>query len=131
MVWGFCRGGINCIHTLLHIKQTVNTALLDSAGNSTQHSAMTCMRAALMAQWIRTGLPVQGTQVCSLIGEDPTRPGAQLLKPVHLEPRALQQKSTREKPVHPHGGHPPAHCNQRKAACSDRDPAQPEINKYC
>ena len=58
-------------------------------------------------------------------------PVPQLLKPVHLEPRALQQKSTREKPVHPNGGHPPAHCNQRKAACSNRDPAQPEINKYC
>ena len=94
MVWGFCRGGINCIHTLLHIKQTVNTALLDSAGNSTQHSAMTCMRAALMAQWIRTCLPVQGTQVCSLIGEDPTRPGAQLLKPVHLEPPLHSTRTT-------------------------------------
>ena len=89
-------------------------ALLDSAGNSTQHSAMTCMRAALMAQWIRTGLPVQGTQVCSLIGEDPTRPGAQLLKPVHLEPPLHSTRTTATGVPSPQ--HEKAHTGQQVGA---------------
>lgn len=72
--------GRDQLHTHTATYRTVNKALLDSAGNSTQHSAMTCMRASLMAQWIRICLPVHGTQVRSLVQEDSTCCGA--TKPV-------------------------------------------------
>ena len=30
------------------------------------------LRASLVAQWLRIRLPMQGTWVCALVGEDPT-----------------------------------------------------------
>ena len=38
-------------------------------------------KASLVAQWLRIGLPKQGTRVPSLVWEDPTHRGA--TKPVH------------------------------------------------
>ena len=40
-----------------------------------------CMGASLVAQWLRIHLPMHGTQVRSLVREDPTCSGA--TKPVH------------------------------------------------
>ena len=58
-------------------------------------------------------------------------PVPQLLKPMHLEPRPLQQeKSTHEKPVHPNGGHPLLTATRERPHAAI-DPVQPEINKYC
>ena len=82
--------------------------------------------ASLMAQWLRIRLPVQGTQVRTLVQEDPTcrratksvrcnylacalEPAShnyrarvpQLLKPAHLEPVLRNKRSHRnEKPTH-------------------------------
>ena len=50
-----------------------------------------------MVQWLRTSLPVQGTQVQSLVQKDPTCPGA--------------AKS--------------GHQNYRQPSCSIEDPVQP------
>ena len=69
---------------------------------------------SLVAQWLRTHLPMQGTQVRSLVWEDPTCRGAtkpeshnywarvlQLLKAAHLEPMLHNKRShCNEKPVH-------------------------------
>ena len=91
-----------------------------------------------MAQWLRTRLPMQGTQVRSLARKDPTCRGAtkpvrhnywacalepvchnywtrvpQLLKPAHLEPELCSKRS---------------HCNE-KPAHRNKDPTQPQINK--
>ena len=83
-------------------------------------------RASLVTQWLRICLPMQGTQVCALVREDPTCRGAtkpvchnywacalepashnywahalQLLKPVHVEPVLGNKRSHRnEKPAH-------------------------------
>ena len=40
-----------------------------------------CLGTSLVAQWLRIHLPMQGTQVQSLVQEDPTCHGA--AKPVH------------------------------------------------
>ena len=70
--------------------------------------------ASLVAQWLRNLLPVQGTQVQTLVWEDPTCHGAtkpmchnywacvsQLLKPAHLEPVLRNKRSHRNaKPTH-------------------------------
>ena len=84
------------------------------------------MGTSLVAQWLRIHLPMQGTQVRSLVLEDPTWRGAtktvrhnywacileltsrncwacmpQLLKTVHLEPTLHNKRShCNEKPVH-------------------------------
>ena len=69
---------------------------------------------SLVAQWLRIRLPMQGTQVRSLVGEDHTCCGAtkpvrhnywacvpQVLKPAHLEPVLHNKRSHRnEKPEH-------------------------------
>ncbi|KAJ8775825.1 hypothetical protein J1605_016052 [Eschrichtius robustus] len=71
-------------------------------------------RASLVAQWLRTRLPMQGTRVRSLVREDPICRGAakpvchnyrahvpQLLKPAHLEPVLRNKRSRRnEKLAH-------------------------------
>ena len=61
-------------------------------------------RASLVAQWLRIRLPVQGTRVRALVGEDPTCGGA--TKPVRhnywacvLEPGSLNYRAPQqEKP---------------------------------
>ena len=85
----------------------------------------TRLGSSLVAQWLRIRLPMQGTQVWSLVREDPTCHGAtkpmhhnywacapepachnywarvlQLLKPGHLEPVPATRSHRNEKPVH-------------------------------
>ena len=70
-----------------------------------------------MVQWLRIRLPMQGTQVQSLVREDPTCHGAtkpgchnywspqpQLLKPARLEPVLRHERGHRDEK--------PAHCNE-------------------
>ena len=82
-------------------------------------------RASLVAQWLRIHLPIQGTRVQALAGEDPTCRGAtkpvrhnywacaleptshnywahvpQLLKPVRLEPVLRNKRSHHNKSAH-------------------------------
>ena len=60
----------------------------------------------MVVQWLRICLPMPGTQVQSLVREDPTcrrvsKPVLQLLKPVHLEPVLCNKRSHHsEKPEH-------------------------------
>ena len=55
---------------------------------------------SLMAEWLRICLPMRGTQVRSLVQEDPTRRGAtkpraqQLLKPERPRAHALPREAT-------------------------------------
>ena len=93
----------------------------------------TTNRASLVAQWLRIRLPMQETQVRSLVREDPTCHGAtepmshnywactlepvshnyracmlQLLKPVCLEPVLCNKRSHHsEKPMHSNEEWPP------------------------
>ena len=80
-------------------------------------SALRPSRASLVAQCLRIRLPMQGTQVRTLVQEDPTclratKPvrhnywacAPQLLKPTHLEPVLCNNRS--------HCNEKPAHCNE-------------------
>ena len=49
-------------------------------------------RASLVVQWLRIRLGMQGTAVRSLVPEDPTCLGAQLLKAAHSRDCAPQQE---------------------------------------
>ena len=73
----------------------------------------------LMVQWLRICLPMQGTQVQSLVQEDPTFLGA--TKPEHH----IYQSGTLE-PKHHNEGVALAHCNERKLAHSRENPVQPK-----
>ena len=53
------------------------------------------VRTSLVSQWLRICLPVQGTQVQSLVWEDYTCPGA--ARPV----RCNKRNHINEKPLHP------------------------------
>ena len=78
------------------------------------NSKVNHIRTSLVAQWLRICLPMQGTQVWSLVLEDPTCRGAtkpvchnywacmpQLLKPMCLEPVLCKERShCNEKPTH-------------------------------
>ena len=80
-----------------------------------------CPGTSLVAQWLRIRLPMQGTLVRSLLGEDPTCHGAtkpvhhnywphapELLKPARLEPVVRNKRSHHnEKPVHHNEEWPP------------------------
>ena len=80
-----------------------------------------------MVQWLGVGLPMQGTQVGSLVWEDPTYSRA--TKPVspraHAPPREATAMrclctTTREE----------AHSMQlENSSCSNEDPAQPKLNQ--
>ena len=95
-----------------------------------------------MAQWLRIHLPMQGTQVRSLVREDPTCRQAtnpvrhnywacalepveartpQLLKPARLEAMLCNERS--------HCNEKPVHRNQRKPTRSNEDPVQPKKKK--
>ena len=88
-------------------------------------------RASLVVLQLTVHLPIQGTQVPSLVREDPTSSGQLSLcttttEPVH--PRAIPHKRNprHEKPTRHNwrAGH--IHRNQRKPACSHEDPVQPK-----
>ena len=90
---------------------------------------------SLVVQWAGICLPMQETQVRSLVGEDSTHHGVtkarvtQLLKPERLEP-VLHSKGSPcgEKPTHHHESSP--HSPQlEKAEHRTKDPAQSNINK--
>ena len=89
---------------------------------------------SLVVQWLRICLPVQGTQVQSLVREDPTCCGAtkpvrhnywacmlQLLRPACLDPMLHNKRS--------HCNEKPVHRNQGKPMRSSEDTKQPKINK--
>ena len=81
-------------------------------------------RTSLVVQWIRTCLPMQGTQLPSLVREDPTCCGA--TKPMLLSPRTLEPVLCNKRS---HCNEKPAHLNERKPMHSNEDPAQPKVNK--
>ena len=58
---------------------------------------------SLVAQWLRIYLPMQGTQVRSLVQEDPTCLCAATTDACEPRAHALQQES--------HSSEKPAHCN--------------------
>ena len=93
------------------------------------HILLKSLGTALVAQWLRIHLPMQGTRVRALVREDPTFCGAtkpvhhnywacaleptshnywarvpQLLKPMHLEALLCNKKS--------HHSEKPTHCNE-------------------
>ena len=75
------------------------------------------MGTPLVVQWLRIGLPMQETQVRTLVWElttEPMCPGAlspQLLKLASPRAHAPQEKPTQEKPTHSNWRVVPAHCN--------------------
>ena len=75
-----------------------------------------------MFQWLKTHLPEQGTQVQSLVQEDPTSMG-------QLSPRstAREATSTRSQRAATRGA-PTCH-DQRKPTHGNEDPVQPKVNK--
>ena len=79
------------------------------------------MGAFLVAQRCRIHLPMQETQVCPLIREDPTGCGATACA---VEPGSGTAPTSR---TYPRGA--PALRNRRKPACDDRDAAQPKVKK--
>ena len=95
---------------------TVTADILTQLESSREDSTSVSLSrgTSLVAQWLRTRLPMQGTRVRALVWEDPTCHRAtkpmrhnywgcvlQLLKPVHLEPVLHNKRSHRnEKPVH-------------------------------
>ena len=109
--------------TLLYTWNIVNQLYLNKKKNS---------GASLVAQWLRTRLPMQGTRVRALVWEDPTCRGAtkpvshnywtcalepvshnywacvpQLLKPARLEPVLRKKRS---------------HCNEKPVHCKEEQP---------
>ena len=99
--------------------------------------------AFLGAQWWGVHLPMQETWVWSLIWEDPTchratKPGTcncwahvpQLLKPACPRARALHQEQPPQwKPCTPQLESSPHSLQLGRSLCSNKDPAQPRINK--
>ena len=99
-----------------------------------------------MVQWLRIRLPMQGTQVRSLVQEDPTCRGTteapvpqllspcsrtwepQLLQPTHPRALAAQQKSLQEEALVWRLERSPCLPRLEKAR-SNEDPAQPKTNK--
>ena len=84
-------------------------------------------RTSLVVGWIGICLQIQGTWVHSLVWKDSTYHGAtkacgpQLLKPVHLELMLCNKSSRCSRSL----------CTpQAMPACSNKDPAQPKINKH-
>ena len=98
--------------------------------------------ASLAVQWLRICLPMKGTQVWSLVWEDPTWHGANkanywacVLEPgfhdywcLPLGTAVPNKKSHRsEKPAHHDQGGAPA-CTTRERPCANhKDPVQPKI----
>ena len=94
-----------------------------------------------MVQWLRVRLPMQGTQVRSLVWEGPTCRGAtqaaapQLLKPACpyvpacLEPCALQQETSPACKVLAHIKEYPQLAATRERPAQLQGPSPAEINK--
>ena len=77
-------------------------------------------RTSLFVQWLRVRLPMQGTQVQSLVQEDSTCFGA-TTKACALVPTLCRKRSQcNEKP---------GHCSQRSPGCNQRRPGRPCVAK--
>ena len=110
-----------------------------------------CWGTSLVAQWLRIRLPMQGTQIWSLVQEDPTCRRTHVPQLLSLcsrahEPQLLSLCATtteahtprahdpqQEKPLQwetcaPQRRVTPACRNQREPARSNEDPTQPKIN---
>ena len=93
---------------------------------------------SLVAQWLRICLPMQGTQVWSLVREDPTCHGAtnpvrhnywtcvpHLLKPARFRACARQQETLPQWEARaPQRRVGPTRRNWREPTCSNKDPMQ-------
>ena len=92
---------------------------MSSTGLGTKGSIKNTDGTSLVVQWLRIHLPIQGTQVRSLVQELRSHmpqynwaPESQLPSPAHLEPVLLNKRSPHnEKPVHPSWRNP-AHSNK-------------------
>ena len=83
-----------------------------------------------MVQWLRTHLPMQGTQVRSLVQEDSACCGA--TKPTCSRACAPQQRSHRNKEPRCRLQRAAAtHCNHTRFAQSNEDPGQPKKPITC
>ena len=109
---------------------------------------------SMVAQWLRTRLPMQGTRVQALVREDPTCRGAtkpvrhnywacapesascnywahmlQLLKPARLEPVLNKRSHRNEKPAHCNEDWPPlASTRQSLLTATKTQHSQKKIN---
>ena len=94
---------------------------------------------SLLVQWLKIHLPMQGTQVGSLVQEDPTRSEApkpvsrkywaeapQLLKPAHLRVHAPQQEKPAREAHAPKLKSSPYSPQLGKSICLNKDSAQPK-----
>ena len=88
---------------------------------------ITCVGASLVAQWLRTHLPVQGTWVRALVREDPTPPGA--TKPMRHNywarmPRLLSLSSRAHEPqlLSPHATTTEARAPRARAPQEEKPP---------
>ena len=111
----------------------VDLGLKVSEKASTNLAQESLSQASLVVKWLRIHLPMQRTQVQSLVREDTTHHGA--TKPMShnywtCEPRAvIRNEKPRQQEAHtPQLETAPAGRNQRKPACSNEDPAHPKIN---
>ena len=118
---------------------------LFNIGNKCLKFLKTLCRTSLLVQWLRICLPMQGTQIQSLIRQDPTCCGATKL--VHhnywaCAPCATATKSTPPRANAPQQEKPPqweVHILQLESSscwlqleeslCSKEDPVQPKISK--
>ena len=109
--WGWGPGMANLflMGSLQPVGQVRYFKAKDIRGSNTKPAKIKNIfgRASLLVQWLSIHLPMQGTEVCSLVWEDPTcwgatRPsshnnwahGLQLLKPAHLQPMLHKREAT-------------------------------------
>ena len=88
-----------------------------------------------MVQWIRICLPMQGTQVWSLVWKDPTSRGAakpvccNYWSPSNLETTLCKERShCNEKPSHRNEEQHPGMLQLGKSLYGNKNPAQPKTN---
>ena len=85
------------------------------------------MGTSLVAQWLRICLTMQGTWVRALVWEDPTCRRATAHAPQLLSLRAATTEAREPRARALQRRVAPAHHNQRKPTCSNKDPTQPKI----
>ena len=125
------RGSILCDEGLKHFAWQPLDSGLNEVGVGFFWKNQKREGADFQVQWLRIHLPVEGTQVRSLVQEDPTSWGP--TKPMHhnywsmctqsLCPATGEATTVRS----PHNPQRPA----TPPVCSNKDPAQPTVNKNC
>ena len=89
------------------------------------------IRRSLVVQWLRIHLPMQGTQVQSLVWKDlmchgATKPSAMTTEALlHSLCSATKGASAMRSPCTTTRV-APTHCNERRPACCNKDPVQPK-----